>query len=332
MSKIFLSCILCAALAASSLTVFAADAEKGQPDVYVNDSKIIFTDQAAQIVNDRTLVPARGVFESMGNKVEWDNETRTVTVTSSTGVTVATIVIDSTEMNVRTYKSLMEAEDVTVELDVPAQIMNDRTMIPLRAVSEAFNCEVKWDEENYCVNITTGEPARLEGATDIPTPVPDEEKVTMSLSTDAENVANGDEFDVYINVENVPADCFVSALVGTIEYDKSKFEYVADSSAFLDDSGNIIENSVPTDNNTVNNGYAFYVMNIDESTANKAGGRIYKATFRKLTDEKNEMSIDRSYISGFGYSSYIQFTKAGSTEDITYKGSDIIISKTPLSI
>ena len=226
----------------------------------------------------------------------------------------------------------MEAEDVTVELDVPAQIMNDRTMIPLRAVSEAFNCHVEWDEENYCVNITTGEPARLEGATDIPTPVPDEEKVTMSLSTDAENVANGDEFDVYINVENVPADCFVSALVGTIEYDKSKFEYVADSSAFLDDSGNIIENSVPTDNNTVNNGYAFYVMNIDESTANKAGGRIYKATFRKLTDEKNEMSIDRSYISGFGYSSYIQFTKAGSTEDITYKGSDIIISKTPLSI
>lgn len=43
MSKNFLSCILCAALAASSLTVFAADAEKGQPDVYVNDSKIIFT-------------------------------------------------------------------------------------------------------------------------------------------------------------------------------------------------------------------------------------------------------------------------------------------------
>lgn len=331
MSKKILSCILCAALTASSLTVLAADVENGQPDVYVNDSKIVFSDQAAQIVNDRTLVPARGVFEAMGNRVEWNDETRTVKVTSSTGVTVATIVIDSAEMTVRTYKSLLVAEDVTVELDVPAQIMNDRTMIPLRAVSEAFNCEVEWDEENYCVNITTGEPARLEGAI-IPTPTPDEEKVTMSLETDATNVAEGEEFDVYINVANVPADYFVSALVGTIEYDKSKFEYVADSSAFLDDSGNVIENSVPTDNDTVNNGYAFYVMNIDENTANKEGGRIYKATFKKLTDEKSEISIDRSYISGFGYSSYIQFTKTGSIEDVIYKGSDITISKTPLSI
>lgn len=331
MSKIFLSCILCAALAASSLTVFAADAEKGQPDVYVNDSKIIFTDQAAQIVNDRTLVPARGVFEAMGNKVEWDDETRTVTVKSSTEVTVATIVIDSTEMNVRTYKSLMEAEDVTVELDVPAQIMNDRTMIPLRAVSEAFNCEVKWDEENYCVNITTGEPARLESATDIPTPVPDEEKVTMSLSTDAENVANGDEFDVYVNIDNVPSGYVVSGLKIEINYDKTELDYVADSLTILDDNGNEIKDVLKDSNLSIENGISFVFVNIYGETFNTKGSKICKATFKKLTDEPVALTINSSYVTDFGPVSYVQFT-VDNKEDIIYSLKDLIIDTTPLTI
>ncbi len=330
MSKKFLSCILCAALTASSLTVLAADVENGQPDVYVNDSKIIFSDQAAQIVNDRTLVPARGVFEAMGNKVEWDDENRTVTVTSSTGVTIATIVIDSDEMNVRTYKSIMEVEDITIELDVPAQIMNDRTMIPLRAVSEAFNCEVEWDEENYCVKITTGEPARLEGAI-IPTPTPEEQKVTMSLSTNATNVAEGEEFDVYVNIKNIPDDCYVSALATTLLYDKSKLMYVDESGTFLNNEGDSIPVTINVDNNTLDEGLAIAYINIDETTANSAGGAIYKATFKKLTNESSFITIDSSYITGFGFSSSIQFTDSN-VNDYLFDGTNLIIDTTPLTI
>lgn len=330
MSKKILSCILCAALTASSLTVLAADVENGQPDVYVNDSKIVFSDQAAQIVNDRTLVPARGVFEAMGNRVEWNDETRTVKVTSSTGVTVATIVIDSAEMTVRTYKSLLVAEDVTVELDVPAQIMNDRTMIPLRAVSEAFNCEVEWDEENYCVNITTGEPARLEGAI-IPTPTPDEEKVTMSLATDATNVAEGEEFDVYINIDNVPSEYVVSGLKIEINYDKTKLDYVADSLTVLDDNGNEIKDVLKDSNTSIENGISFVFVNIYGETFNTKGSKICKATFKKLIDEPVDLTINSSYVTDFGPVSYVQFT-VDDVEDVIYSLQDLLINTAPLTI
>ena len=40
-----------------------------------------------------------------------------------------------------------------VPLDAPAMLYNDRTLVPLRAVSEAFDCEVQWDGETKTVNI-----------------------------------------------------------------------------------------------------------------------------------------------------------------------------------
>ena len=42
----------------------------------------------------------------------------------------------------------------TIEMDIPAQTINDRTMIPLRAVSEAMNAKVDWSEESSTVSIT----------------------------------------------------------------------------------------------------------------------------------------------------------------------------------
>ena len=42
-----------------------------------------------------------------------------------------------------------------ITLDVPAMIMNDRTLVPLRAVSEAFGAEVSWDGERKIITIDT---------------------------------------------------------------------------------------------------------------------------------------------------------------------------------
>ncbi len=100
--------------------------------------------QMPVIVEGRTLVPLRSVFEALGATVEWDNETRSVT--SVKGDTTITLAVDSKEMTVNgTVKTL----------DVPACIMNDRTMVPVRAVAEAFGCEVSWDNETRTVVITT---------------------------------------------------------------------------------------------------------------------------------------------------------------------------------
>ena len=45
-------------------------------------------------------------------------------------------------------------DGVSKELDVPAQIVNNRTLVPVRAVSEAFDCEVGWDGITQTVIIT----------------------------------------------------------------------------------------------------------------------------------------------------------------------------------
>ena len=133
--KKLISITLAASLMAAGMTAFAADKEKGEPDVFVDGSKILFEDQNAVIVDDITLVPARGVFEAMGNKVSWDGKARKVTVTSSTGVREVVLTIDSDKMTVKTFKTIFERDDKDVTLEVPARIINDRTMIPLRAVS-----------------------------------------------------------------------------------------------------------------------------------------------------------------------------------------------------
>ena len=38
-------------------------------------------------------------------------------------------------------------------LDVPAMIVGGRTMVPARAIAEAFGCTVGWDGENRVVTI-----------------------------------------------------------------------------------------------------------------------------------------------------------------------------------
>ncbi len=57
------------------------------------------------------------------------------------------LTIDSDIMTVIANGDPGSKEEIT--MDIPAQIINDRTMIPLRAISEAFGCNVKWDDALY---------------------------------------------------------------------------------------------------------------------------------------------------------------------------------------
>lgn len=99
--------------------------------------------QEPVIVNDRTLVPLRAIFEAMGAEVYWDDATRCVTATR--GDTTVSLTIGSDQLYVN-------GEAVTI--DVPAQIINDRTMIPVRAIAESFGCEVNWNQKAKRVAIT----------------------------------------------------------------------------------------------------------------------------------------------------------------------------------
>lgn len=110
-------------------------------DVDFNCIEIEF-DQPAIISENRTLVPLRKIFETLGAEVEWDDVTRKVTANKNGRI--VSIIIGSNELYVNGN---------VVMLDVAAKIINNRTLVPVRAISEAYECEVRWNDKDNLVEI-----------------------------------------------------------------------------------------------------------------------------------------------------------------------------------
>ena len=146
------------------LVLPVAQADNSQITVTINDQQIQF-DQPPVIIDGRTLVPLRAIFEGLGATVDWNDETQTVIATKiKTGGFVPTffgglsmscplIGKGAITIKISVNDNKLYVNDNVVNLDVPAQIINDRTLVPVRAVSEAFACEVNWDEKNKAVKI-----------------------------------------------------------------------------------------------------------------------------------------------------------------------------------
>lgn len=114
--------------------------------VYLNNVSLTF-DIPPITENDRTLVPMRAIFEALGADVKWDNETNT-----------ATAEMEGTSILITIDSGIMYKNGEAIPLDAPAQLIDDGyTFVPLRAVSEAFGCMVKWTEELQRVDILKSE-------------------------------------------------------------------------------------------------------------------------------------------------------------------------------
>ena len=122
--------------------VISAAEEKTVISVLVNNNKLEF-DQEPILEQNRTLVPLRKIFEALGAIVTWNERTQTVTVIKGSKKIYFTI--NSPEMYVDGNK---------LTIDVPAQIRNGRTLVPVRAISEALGCSVDWDDSSKTVIIT----------------------------------------------------------------------------------------------------------------------------------------------------------------------------------
>jgi len=109
--------------------------------VTLNGEAIEF-DVPPMIVNDRTLVPFRAIFEALGMWVEWD------------GAMVYGISEDSVIV-LWINSAIAAVNDRIVELETPPIIYNDRTMIPLQFIAEATGVTIEWDEGTRTVEITS---------------------------------------------------------------------------------------------------------------------------------------------------------------------------------
>jgi len=117
--------------------------------VFVN-GKQINSDVDPILVNNRVLVPMRAICEALGATVTWDNNSQTVTVTGAGNTVILQIGSDTMTVN-----------NKTITLDAPAQLLNNRTLVPVRAVSEGLGAVVDWDDSSRQVNVMlrdNGEP------------------------------------------------------------------------------------------------------------------------------------------------------------------------------
>lgn len=112
------------------------------PTVILDREQLTFTDTQPIIEDGRTLVPLRSIFEAMGAKVSWNQDTQTATAIK--GNTTVVLKIGSTEPTINGQVK---------KLDVPAKIIDGHTLAPLRFVGEAFGGSVGWDQGSQTITI-----------------------------------------------------------------------------------------------------------------------------------------------------------------------------------
>lgn len=114
-------------------------------EVYI-DGKLINFDVQPIVIDGRTLVPMRKLFEELGATVEWDND-RNTAFAYSKGIYVEMPVGENYYM----------IDEIYFTSDVPAQEINGRTFVPLRVISEAFGMDVDYNETEGRVNLSSTE-------------------------------------------------------------------------------------------------------------------------------------------------------------------------------
>lgn len=160
--------MVCAAFLLLMVMIFgAATVFAGSSPVRINlDGVDVQCDSPPIIVEGRTLVPARAVFEAMGGAVSWDAAAR------EAAIEIDDVIV---KLKIGSKKAYINGSEQV--LDVPARIIKNRTMIPVRFVSEAAGRDVSWDDKSRVVTIIS--------------PI-DEEETALTSIRSIELARNGD--------------------------------------------------------------------------------------------------------------------------------------------
>jgi hypothetical protein len=125
--------------------IVASVATAQQITTTLNGENVRFMGVQPTMVNGRVLVPLRGIFEKMGAFVTWNAAMRSVHAEDNSG----------RQVDLRIGENYAKVDGNTVELDAPAMMMQGRTMVPLRFISESMGAQVNWDRYDRNVAITT---------------------------------------------------------------------------------------------------------------------------------------------------------------------------------
>ncbi|MFJ8512067.1 stalk domain-containing protein [Lysinibacillus xylanilyticus] len=139
--------MLLAAILIVPLVLQPATAQAAKAITIYVDGVQLKTDQPPAMIQGRVMLPLRAIFEALDASVDWDRKKQTVTATK--GDTTVVLKIKSRVATIN---------NKTVTLDVPAQILGGRTMVPVRFVSEALGQDVDWNSRSQIVTINSDNP------------------------------------------------------------------------------------------------------------------------------------------------------------------------------
>lgn len=129
-----------------SASDFTLTMKIGEPVMTVNDIKKEIDPGRITtpfIINERTLVPIRALIEEMGGAIAWEEDTQNVII--ALGKDIIILTIDSTTAFVNEEAKTLDTAPATI---------NDRTMLPIRFISENLGYKVDWNENEQLITIT----------------------------------------------------------------------------------------------------------------------------------------------------------------------------------
>ena len=115
-------------------------------DIKLNEA-ILELETAPELINNSIYVPFREIAERISANVDWDDATSTVTATR--GGTMVSFAIGDTNLTVNGEETAQQP---------PVILKDNKTLVPVRAFTEAFGARVEWDDKSQTASISITNP------------------------------------------------------------------------------------------------------------------------------------------------------------------------------
>lgn len=226
-----ISTILAGFLALSCLTAQAAGrtasvseklSDKSEIHILYNDTVVKYDDVKPVNTDGRVMIPFRAALENMGATVDYNNDNRLVTAKKGDIEIKFTLMDDTIYIDKNGVQS-------TITMDVPMIIVSDRTLVPIRFMSNAFDMQVGWDGDTETVIILDYD----DYANTINAAASNIVKMS-ELETPA-NIKGTADFDITFNTEGLSEKAINLSLSG--KADSAKLENSSNSDITLNFSG-----------------------------------------------------------------------------------------------
>ncbi len=142
-------------------TIVVSQSASKSIKLIINGEEIKNLPMPPVIYNNSTLVPAREVFEPLGAVVDWKPARKEIYVGTQDDLLILQIGNKFADFN-----------GELMEMSIPPQIINGKTMIPLRFVAETFGYEVEWSDSKRAAYVNTKQPQPTPEPTQTPRPTP----------------------------------------------------------------------------------------------------------------------------------------------------------------